>query len=420
MKKQMVRGMVAAAVSAACLGNVAFAGELKVWAWDPHFNVAIMEKAASEFEANNEGVDIQVIDYAKADIEQKLHTMLASRVTSELPDIVLIEDYNAQKYLQSYPGSFEKLTGKVDHSQFAPYKVNLMTMGSDVYGVPFDSGVTGLYYRTDILEKAGFKAEDLQNITWDRFIEIGKVVKEKTGISFAVYDPSDMGLVRVMLQSAGSWYFNEDGSLNIEGNKALEKALSTYAELFTSGITRPNSGWSEWVGAINSGRAATITTGVWITGSVKAANDQQGKWAVAPTPRLDIEGSKNASNLGGSSWYVLSSSKNKDEAIKFLKDTYTNNPAFYDEILVERGAVGSYAASKDSKGYQQPQEYFGGQEVFAEFSEWMQEIPSVNYGMYTYEVDAALAAQLPAIMQGAPVSALLTNVEQELKYSIAY
>lgn len=174
------------------------------------------------------------------------------------------------------------------------------------------------------------------------------------------------------------------------------------------------------VGAINSGRAATITTGVWITGSVKAANDQQGKWAVAPTPRLDIEGSKNASNLGGSSWYVLSSSKNKDEAIKFLKDTYTNNPAFYDEILVERGAVGSYAASKDSKGYQQPQEYFGGQEVFAEFSEWMQEIPSVNYGMYTYEVDAALAAQLPAIMQGAPVSALLTNVEQELKYSIAY
>lgn len=119
--------------------------------------------------------------------------MLASRVTSELPDIVLIEDYNAQKYLQSYPGSFEKLTGKVDHSQFAPYKVNLMTMGSDVYGVPFDSGVTGLYYRTDILEKAGFKAEDLQNITWDRFIEIGKVVKEKTGISFAVYDPSDMG-----------------------------------------------------------------------------------------------------------------------------------------------------------------------------------------------------------------------------------
>lgn len=54
MKKQMVRGMVAAAVSAACLGNVAFAGELKVWAWDPHFNVAIMEKAASEFEANNE------------------------------------------------------------------------------------------------------------------------------------------------------------------------------------------------------------------------------------------------------------------------------------------------------------------------------------------------------------------------------
>jgi lactose/L-arabinose transport system substrate-binding protein len=404
----------------ACFANAAFAGEVKVWAWDPNFNVAIMEKAAADFEAQNEGVDIQVIDYAKADIEQKLHTMLASRVTSELPDIVLIEDYNAQKYLQSYPGSFEKLTGKIDHSQFAPYKVNVMTVDKDVYGVPFDSGVTGLYYRTDILEQAGFKAEDLNDITWDRFIEIGKVVKEKTGISFASYDPSDMGLVRVMLQSAGSWYFHDDGSLNIEGNKALEAALTTYAELFTSGITRPNSGWSEWVGAINSGRAATITTGVWITGSVKAAADQEGLWGVAPTPRLNLENAKNASNLGGSSWYILSSSKNKGEAIDFLKATYTNNADFYDEILVERGAVGSYLESKNSEGYKEKQAYFGGQAVFADFSGWMQEIPSVNYGMYTYEVDAALAAQLPSIMQGAPASELLKNVEQELKYSIDY
>ncbi|MBM7038393.1 ABC transporter substrate-binding protein [Vibrio ulleungensis] len=418
MKKQMVKGLVASAVTLACLGNTAFAGDVKVWAWDPNFNVAIMEKAAEQFEANHSGTDIQVIESAKADIEQKLHIMLASGQTSELPDIVLIEDYNAQKYLLSYPGAFEPLTGKVDHSQFAPYKVDTATVGGEVYSVPFDTGATGFYYRTDILAEAGFSAADLENITWDRFIEIGKVVKEKTGVSFAVYDPSDMGLVRVMLQSAGSWYFNEDGSLNIQGNKALAESLETYAELFTSGITRPNSGWGEWVGAINSGRAATITTGVWITGSVKAAPDQAGKWAVAPTPRLNIEGSRNASNLGGSSWYVLSSSKNKDEAISFLKETYTDNAGFYDEILQERGAVGSYVESAKSPGYAAEQEFFGGQKVFADFSKWAADIPSVNYGLYTYEVDAALAAQLPAIMNGAEVEPLLNVVHQELKYSL--
>jgi lactose/L-arabinose transport system substrate-binding protein len=418
MKKQMVKGLVASAVGFACFSNAAFADEVKVWAWDPNFNVAIMDEAAKTYEANHSGADIQVIDYAKADVEQKLHTMLASGVTSELPDIVLIEDYNAQKYLLSYPGAFEPLTGKLEHDQFAPYKVDLMTVNNDIYGVPFDTGATGFYYRTDILKEAGFSAADMENITWDRFIEIGKVVKEKTGVSFAVYDPSDMGLVRVMLQSAGSWYFNDDGSLNIRGNKALAESLETYAELFTSGITRPNSGWGEWVGAINSGKAATITTGVWITGSVKAGAGQEGKWAVAPTPRLNVEGAKNASNLGGSSWYVLSASKSKDEAIRFLKETYTNNPAFYDKILVDRGAVGSSVESSKSEGYNEPQAFFGGQKVFADFAKWTAEIPSVNYGIYTYEVDAALAAQLPAIMKGADVEPLLNVVHQELKYTI--
>ncbi len=51
---------------------------------------------------------------AKADVEQKLNTVLASRVREGLPSIVLIEDYNAQKYLQAYPGAFADLTGKVN------------------------------------------------------------------------------------------------------------------------------------------------------------------------------------------------------------------------------------------------------------------------------------------------------------------
>ncbi len=203
MKKQMIKGLVASAVGLACFSQTALAKDITVWAWDPNFNVAIMQEAAEKYEASHEDVNIKVVDFAKADIEQKLHTMLASGITSALPDVVLIEDYNAQKYLQSYPGSFAPMTNAVDYSQFAPYKVNVMTIGDDVYGLPFDTGVTGLYYRTDILEKAGFSAKDLENITWDRFIEIGKQVKEKTGVSMLGNNPSDLGLLRIMIQGAG-------------------------------------------------------------------------------------------------------------------------------------------------------------------------------------------------------------------------
>ncbi|MFA0084293.1 ABC transporter substrate-binding protein [Vibrio sp. 10N.286.49.C2] len=418
MKKHLIKGLVATAVGVACLGQTAFAKDLTVWAWDPNFNVAIMKEAAEKYEAKHPDVNVKVVDFAKADIEQKLHTMLASGVTSALPDVVLIEDYNAQKYLQSYPGSFAPMTDAIDYSQFAPYKVSVMTLNDEVYGLPFDTGVTGLYYRTDIIEKAGFTAKDLENITWERFIEIGQQVKEKTGIAMLGNNPSDLGLLRVMIQGAGSWYFNQDGSLNIKDNQALIEGIKIFRDFHVKDIARPTIGWSEWVGAVNSGAVASITSGVWITASVQAGEGQEGKWAVAPTPRLDIEGAVNSSNLGGSSWYVLNASQEKAAAIDFLNATFGTDKEFYNQILKQQGAVGSYLPAGNTEAYQHEDGYFNGQKIYADFNKWAAEIPSVNYGMFTYEVDAAIAAQMPSIMQGAPVEKVLESVEQQLKYQI--
>lgn len=392
--------------------------KITIWAWDPNFNIAIMEEAKARFQKANPDVQFEIVDMAKADVEQKLLINLSSGVTDGLPDIVLIEDYNAQKYLSAYPKSFADLTSKIDYAKFAPYKVRLMTVGGKTYGVPFDSGVAGTYYRTDVLAQAGFAAKDLENITWDRFIEIGERVMEKTGVAMCAFDPTDGGLVRVMLQSAGSWYFDKDGKPAIAGNAVMEAAVKTYAKLINSPATMKTSGWSEWVGAINSGKAATISTGVWITGSVKAEPAQSGKWALAPIPRLNVPGSVNASNLGGSSWYVLNSSKAKDTAIKFLKDVYAGDNDFYQKILVDRGAVGSYLPSQTGSAYVQADPFFGGQKVFSDFSAYMKAIPSVEFGSYTYEADAAIASVLPGVYKGGSVADALKAAQAQTEQAI--
>lgn len=418
MNKKMLKNMLATSIGLACFSNAALADEITVWAWDPNFNVAIMEEAAKVYMKDHPETTFNVVDFAKTDLEQKLHTMLASGVTSSLPDVVLIEDYNAQKYLQSYPGAFAPMTKDVDYKNFAPYKVNLMTLNGEVYGLPFDTGVTGMYYRTDLLEKAGFTAKDLENITWERFIEIGKQVKAKTGVAMLGVNSDDLVLVRLMLQSGGEWYFNKDGSLNIANNESLKEALKIFKELMSPEVSRPTIGWSEWVGSLNRGQVASTVTGVWITPSVEAAKDQAGKWAVTATPRLQKAGAVNASNLGGSSWYVLNSSKEKQEAIKFLNATFGSNVPFYETILKERGAVGSYMPSGQSAAYQYSNEFFGGQKIYANFTDWLGQIPEVNYGIYTYEVDAALSSMLPAIVQGAPIEKVLGDVQQQLEFQL--
>jgi len=388
--------------------------KITIWAWDPNFNIAIMEEAKAIYQKDNPDVEIEVVEFAKGDLEQKLHTNLASGKTDGLPDIVLIEDYNSQKYLQAYPGSFEDLTGKINHDDFAGYKVALMTVDGKVYGVPFDSGVTGFYYRTDYLEEAGYTAKDLNNITWDEFIEIGKDVLDKTGKQMLATDPNDGGLMRTMMNSAGRWYFDENGNVDIANNEAIKEAARLYSEIVTSGIAKITSGWGEWVGALNNGDVASITTGVWITASVKAEESQSGLWAVAPTPRLDLPGAVNASNLGGSSWYVLSSSQSKDTAIDFLNKIYAGNNDFYQKILFDRGAVGTYIPSQAGEAYTQEDPFFGGQAIYTNFSEWMQQTPSINYGMYTYEADAAIMAQMAGVYEGLSVDEALKAAEEQV------
>ena len=392
----------------------ASAGDVTVWAWDANFNGATMREAASRYTATNPEANIIVDDSASQDdIRAKLQTQLLAGSTEGLPDIVLIQDDVAQKYLQSFPGAFEPLSDAIDMSAFAEYKVAAATLDGKSYSLPFDSGVTGLFYRSDYFEEAGFTAEDLNNITWDRLVEIGTVVKEKTGHQLLDLDLADSGLIRMMMQQSGTWYFNEDGSLNIVGNAPLKKALETYAKFYQADLVKPVSGWAEYTGAFTSGEVAAVPVGVWITGTIKANADQSGLWGVAPIPRLDIEGSVNASNQGGSSWYVLASSDNKEEAIDFLKTVWGSDVDFYQKILIGQGAVGSLLAAREGEAYKATDEFFGGAPVWQDFSTWLSQIPSVDYGVFTAEVDSAVQAQLPTIIQGGDLDAALQAINDQ-------
>ncbi|ORT52865.1 ABC transporter substrate-binding protein [Vibrio sp. qd031] len=404
------------AITAVGFSSAIYAEEIKVWAWDPNFNVAAMNEAAERYQSVDSSFNLTVIDSGKEDIEQKLHTMLASGVTKHLPDIVLIEDYNAQKYIQAYPGSFLPLQDYIDYQQFAPYKVEVMKVNNDVYGIPFDSGVAGLFYRSDYLEQAGFTHDDMLNITWKRFIDIGKQVKEKTGKYMLTLDTDDVVLPHIMMQSGGEWFLDEEGELNLANNKALIETLETIKAISEADIARPTSGWSELIGGFNSGDVATVTSGVWIMGSIKNVPDQAGKWRVAPIPKLKVEGAKHASNQGGSSWYVLSTTKNRELVIDFLSKTFASDVNMYQSLLIDRGAMATYLPAGKGEAYQTADPFFGGQQVFADFSLWVNEIPQVSYGMYTQEIDDAISASIPAILKGAPVKDVLTQVEQNLKF----
>lgn len=413
------RMLALALASVSMLGvSTAAALDVTIWCWDTNFNGAAMREAAERYNALNPDVNIIIDDTDTQDnIRAKLQTQLLANQTQGLPDIVLIQDDQAKKYLLSFPGAFEPLGDSIDMSQFASYKVAAATVDGKSYSLPFDSGVTGLFYRSDYFEEAGFSEADLQDLTWDELIEIGKTVKEATGHELFGIDYNEVGWIRMMLNSAGQWYFNEDGSLNLADNPALKEALEVYQSIWTNGLAKPVSGWTDFTNSFTSGDVAGVPIGVWIVGTIKAnAADDAGKWRVAPVPRLGgVADSINASNWGGSSWYVLSSSPDEEKAaaIDFLKTVWAGDVDFYQEILVNQGAVGSWLQAREGEAYQSSDEFFGGQPVWQDFSTWLAQVPDVDYGIFTSEVDSAISAQLPTIAQGGDIDEAIQAINAQ-------
>lgn len=393
---------------------------LTIWAWDEAFNIKAAEVAKEMYAKVNPDVEIEIVNMAQDDIVTKLNTSLSSGSYEGLPDVVLIEDYKAQGYLTSYQDEFADLSDIASPENFASYKTAVNQVDGKTYGVPFDSGVAATFYRTDYIEQAGYTQEDMQDLTWDKYIEIGKAVKEKVGVDMLTLDPSDIGQIRMMMQSAGAWYSGDEGEVTIADNQALKDAIDVYKDLVESGCAKQISGWDPFVGAFNNGEVASVVTGCWIAPSIQKAEDQSGKWAVAPFPKMDANAdSVNASSIGGAGWYVLKNVGNEETAKDFLKNTFAGSAELMNQLAVDITLVSTMNAAAEGENYKKGNEFFGGQEIFADFAEWTANVPSVNYGMNTYALEDLMTEAVQAIVGGADMESTLADYQTQAEAATA-
>lgn len=394
--------------------------KITIWAWDESFNIVAANQAKEIYSKDNPDVEVEVVTMSQDDIVAKLNTSLSSGSYEGLPNVVLIEDYKIQGYLQAYQDEFSDLSSVAKASDFADYKTGVNVVDGKLYGIPFDSGVAATFYRVDLIEQAGYTKEDMQDLTWEKYIEIGKAVKEKTGVAMCTLDPSDIGQIRMMLQSSGAWYTGKNGEVTIADNQALKDAIKIYKDLTEAGITKQVAEWDQFVGAFNNGEVASVVTGCWIAPSIKKAEDQSGKWAIASFPRMESNSSSvNASSIGGAGWYVLKNVGNTEAAVDFVGKTFASNTDLMNKLVESINLVSTLNEAAGASNYNKGDEYFGGQEVFKDLAEWTSEVPSVNYGLHTYAIEDIMTEALQAILQGADVDETLKNFQGQIEAAVA-
>jgi len=400
-------------------GSGGKSGTLTVWAWDPTFNIYALDEAAKIYNRDNPGVKVNVVETAWDDIQTKLTTLAQSQEFGELPDIFLMQNNAFQKNVINYPDLFADYSGTaVDFSQFPDSVAAYSTVDGVHYGLPFDNGTAVSALRTDVLQQAGYTLDDFTDITWSDYIAKGKDILAKTGKPLLSGQAGSSDMLMMLLQSAGASLFDADGKPTISGNETLKKAIAVYAELVKSGVFVEVNSWDEYIGTFVNGTVAGTINGVWILGSIQSAKDQAGKWGITNLPKLDgVDGATNYSANGGSSW-AISSNANKDLAADFLASTFAGSTELYDTILPSSGALANWLPAGKSDVYAEPQDFFGGQKVFADVLDYAAKVPSNNTGAYYYEGRDAVSAALTKIIGGADVDSALNEAQQTVEFAM--
>ena len=394
--------------------------ELTVWCWDPSFNIYAMKEAEKIYQQDHPDFKLNIIETPWDDIQTALTTAGSAGDTSTLPDIFLCQDNAFQKNVAAFPELFVDLTDSgIAFGDFGQSKTAYSVVDGKNYGVPFDNGAVVMPVRVDILEAAGYTVEDFTDLTWSEYITKGQDVLSKTGMPMLSMQAGSSDLIMMMMQSAGASLFDEAGNPQIVGNDVLKEVLQVYVELISTGVLTQVNDWDQYISTLTTGSVASTINGCWILGSIQTAEDQSGLWAVTNMPRLESAASAtNYSNNGGSSWAVSSNCKNVALAEDFLSKTFAGSVELYNTILPSSGAIATYAPASEAVAYNEPQEFFGGDAIYAKIVDYSTKVPSNNTGVFYYEARNAVSDALTNVINGADLDAELQNAQSTVEFAM--
>ncbi len=393
--------------------------KLTVYAWDKNFNIPALEAAAADYKENVDPdfeLDIQEQSQS-SDVEDAITLAGSAGDYSTLPDIVLFQDHYIQRYVSDYPDAWVSVDdADVDWSDFGEEKLSYSTIDGVHYGFPVDNGTVIFAYRTDILEECGYTIDDVTGITWDKFIEIGKEVYDKTGKYLLSMDGDGNDLPYMMLQAEGVSQF-KDGKANIVENETLVQIIDVIERMIENNVLYLANDWSDYTDqTIIGDKVAGVMNGNWIIPTIEQVSENSGKWEITSMPTLS--GEEGYASNGGSSLYITSNCKNTDLAKSFLAYTFGGSTATYDAALKDGGVITTCISAGQSEVYNEGVEYFNNQAIYAKIVEMGSHVKVVEQSDYHYTCREKVAAAIIQIKDGTDETTALQDAQDQLDFEM--
>ena len=387
---------------------------LSVYAWDANFNIPALKAAEADYKANvDPDFSLNIIEQSgSTDVETAVTLAGSSGDYSTLPDIVLFQDHWFHKYAVDYPDAFVSVDdAEVDWSDFGAEKLSYSSLDGVHYGFPVDNGTVIFAYRTDLLEAAGHSIDEMTGISWADFIKVGEDVYNATGKYLLSMDGDGNDLIYMMLQAEGQSQF-KDGKPIVAENQTVADIMAVIEEMLAKNVLYLANDWSGYTDqTIVGDMVAGVMNGNWIIPTIKQVPENAGKWEITSLPTL--KGGEGFASNGGSSLYITANCQNPDLAKKFLAYTFGGSTTTYDAALKDGGVITTCISAGKSDVYNEPDEYFNGQPIYAKIVEMGSHVPVIEQSDYHYTLRTQMAAAVINIHNGtAPADALQAAQDQ--------
>lgn len=359
------------------------------------------------------GVEVNVLSLGHKDHHTAMITALAAGAS--LPDLIALD--------MDFMGKFIESAGLEDLSR-PPYNAGLrrtkvarfawqagISRSGALRALPVDVGPGALFYREDLLARAGLGEQDLTR-SWDSFIAAGRRIRSSTGAYLIAHaqDLKDI-YIRAGLQDGEGVFFDAQGR-SLVRTPRFQRAFELAKQARAAGIDAGVRVWTnEWAEGFRRDVIASQMMGSWLGGHLKnwLAPGTAGKWRSAPLP----EGT--AAAWGGSFYAIPVHSRHKSlawELLQLLALDRTQQLAAFRSL----DAFPVLLAAQEDEFLAEPIAFLGGQPARLQWREMAHRVPAIALDRYDAVADEVVRAELDKVLiRGKDIAQALRDAKNTIE-----
>ena len=298
-------------------------GKVQIDFWAFGAEAEHVKKLTNEFEKLNPGITVKVQAIPWTAAHEKLITAYASETT---PDIVQlgntwIPEFVALNSLEDLD-NWIKDSKTINEKKFFKGIWNTNIIAGKVYGIPWYVDTRVLFYRTDILKKAGYSSPPK---TWGQLYDVSQKIKKMYPGQgkYAFFIPTNEWAPFIIFgMQAGAELLRDNSSYGNFSDPKFAAAFKYLIKFYKEKLAPVDMTLvSNLYQAFATGFFSIYITGPWNVTEFKnrLPASMQNSWMTAPLPAYDGNKYPGVSLAGGSSLVMFKASKHKEEAWKLIE-----------------------------------------------------------------------------------------------------